>query len=86
MKGHVTGIAYRYLSVQKSRLPGAGKGLFTKLDIKKGDRIVEYAAISYDSTELRLLMPNPLEAEKGVTPTTPWDWPGFPAYETMLSI
>jgi len=43
MKGHVTGIAYRYLSVQKSRLPGAGKGLFTKLDIKKGDRIVEYA-------------------------------------------
>jgi SET domain-containing protein len=32
----------KYLSVRKSNLPGAGKGLFTKVDIPKGSRIVEY--------------------------------------------
>lgn len=32
----------KYLSVKKSKLPGAGRGLFTKVDIKKGTRIVEY--------------------------------------------
>ncbi|HEY0030914.1 MAG TPA: SET domain-containing protein [Bacteroidia bacterium] len=30
------------LLVKKSTLSGAGKGLFTKRDIKKGERIVEY--------------------------------------------
>lgn len=32
----------KYLFVKKSGLPGAGKGLFTKIVIKKGARIVEY--------------------------------------------
>lgn len=32
----------KHLVVKKSALPGAGKGLFTKVDIKKGTRIVEY--------------------------------------------
>jgi hypothetical protein len=32
----------KFLLVKKSTLPGAGKGLFTKIDIKKGTRIVEY--------------------------------------------
>ena len=32
----------KYLSVKKSELPGAGRGLFTKVEIKKGTRIVEY--------------------------------------------
>jgi uncharacterized protein len=32
----------KYLFVKKSRLPKAGKGLFTKIAIKKGTRIVEY--------------------------------------------
>jgi SET domain-containing protein len=30
------------LFVKKSKIPGAGKGLFTKVDIKKGARIIEY--------------------------------------------
>jgi hypothetical protein len=30
------------LIVKKSTLPGAGKGLFTKVSISKGTRIVEY--------------------------------------------
>lgn len=30
------------LLVKKSRLPGAGKGLFTTKDIKKGKKIIEY--------------------------------------------
>ncbi|MCW3101808.1 MAG: hypothetical protein JWO09_248 [Bacteroidetes bacterium] len=33
---------YEDLTVKKSTLPGAGKGLFTKRDIKKGERFVEY--------------------------------------------
>ncbi len=32
----------RQLEVTTSQLPGAGKGLFTKIDIQKGARIVEY--------------------------------------------
>ncbi|HRH64736.1 MAG TPA: SET domain-containing protein [Bacteroidia bacterium] len=32
----------KYLTIKKSTLPGAGKGLFTKVDIPKGTRIVEY--------------------------------------------
>ncbi len=28
--------------VKKSQIPGAGKGLFTNKDIKKGERIIEY--------------------------------------------
>lgn len=31
-----------YLYIKKSKLPNAGKGLFTKKDIPKGTRIVEY--------------------------------------------
>ena len=31
-----------YLVVKKSQIPGAGKGLFTKKAIAKGERIVEY--------------------------------------------
>ncbi len=30
------------LIIKKSQLPDCGKGLFTKIDIKKGERIVEY--------------------------------------------
>ena len=32
----------KHLHIKKSLLPGAGKGLFTKVPIKKGARIVEY--------------------------------------------
>jgi SET domain-containing protein len=32
----------KYLMVKRSKLPGAGKGLFTKVPIAKGMRIVEY--------------------------------------------
>lgn len=32
----------KFLSVKKSKIPKAGKGLFTKTDIKKSTRIVEY--------------------------------------------
>jgi hypothetical protein len=32
----------KHLYVKKSTLPNSGKGLFTKIDIKKGTRIVEY--------------------------------------------
>jgi SET domain-containing protein len=32
----------KYLHIKKSNLPGAGKGLFTKVFIPKGTRIVEY--------------------------------------------
>jgi len=33
---------YEDLLVKKSTLPNAGKGLFVKRDVKKGERIVEY--------------------------------------------
>jgi len=32
----------KYLYLKKSKLPGAGMGLFTSIDIAKGTRIVEY--------------------------------------------
>lgn len=32
----------KHLFIKRSRLPKAGKGLFTKIAIKKGTRIVEY--------------------------------------------
>lgn len=32
----------KHLVVKKSTIPNAGKGLFTKVDIEKGTRIVEY--------------------------------------------
>ena len=32
----------KYLFIKKSKLPNAGKGLFTKKNIPKGTRIVEY--------------------------------------------
>lgn len=32
----------KFLVVKKSRLPKSGKGLFTKVQIRKGTRIVEY--------------------------------------------
>ncbi len=32
----------KHLFVKKSKLPGAGRGLFSKVPIKKGTRIVEY--------------------------------------------
>ena len=35
-------LANRTLNVKKSKLPGAGQGLFAKINFVKGDRIVEY--------------------------------------------
>jgi len=35
-------ISTRHLFVKKSGLPGAGKGLFTRKQIRRGERIVEY--------------------------------------------
>ena len=35
-------ISRKHLFIKKSQLPKAGKGLFTRVEIKKGDRIVEY--------------------------------------------
>ncbi|HYO21387.1 MAG TPA: SET domain-containing protein [Flavisolibacter sp.] len=32
----------KYLFVKESTIPGAGKGLFTKTDIPKGTRVIEY--------------------------------------------
>ncbi|MBC8047392.1 MAG: SET domain-containing protein, partial [Fimbriimonadaceae bacterium] len=32
----------KHLIIKKSQIPAAGKGLFTKKDIRKGSRIVEY--------------------------------------------
>jgi hypothetical protein len=32
----------KHLIIQESRIPGAGKGLFTKVFIPKGTRIIEY--------------------------------------------
>lgn len=33
---------YEHLKVKRSTLPGSGKGLFTRRDIRKGERVVEY--------------------------------------------
>lgn len=43
---------YEDLAVKKSTLPGAGKGLFTKRDIKKGERFVEYLGEVITEAEL----------------------------------
>jgi SET domain-containing protein len=43
---------YEDLIVKKSTLPKAGKGLFTKKDIKKGERIVEYIGEIITEAEL----------------------------------
>lgn len=47
----------KYLFVDESTIPGAGKGLFTKIAIEKGTRIVEYKGrrttwsdVKHDST------------------------------------
>ncbi len=33
---------YKNFEVKKSKIPGAGKGLYTKVNFKKGERIIEY--------------------------------------------
>lgn len=38
--------------VKKSTIPGAGKGLFTKYDIKKGERFLEYLGEIITEAEL----------------------------------
>ncbi len=38
--------------VRKSSIPGAGKGLFTKVDLKKGERIIEYLGEIITEAEL----------------------------------
>ena len=43
---------YEDLLVKKSTLPNAGKGLFSKRDIKKGERIVEYVGEIITEKEL----------------------------------
>ncbi len=43
---------YKDLVVKKSTLPGTGKGLFTKREIKKGERIVEYLGEIITEAEL----------------------------------
>lgn len=46
---------YKDLVVKKSTIPGAGKGLFTKRDVKKGERLVEYLGeiISWKECDIR---------------------------------
>lgn len=43
---------YEDLIVKKSTIPNAGKGLFTKRDVKKGERIVEYLGEVITEAEL----------------------------------
>jgi SET domain-containing protein len=43
---------YEDLAVKKSTLPGAGKGLFTKRDIKKGEKFLEYLGEIITEAEL----------------------------------
>ena len=38
--------------VKKSQIPGAGKGLYTKRDFKKGDRLIEYTGEIITEKEL----------------------------------
>ncbi|MCW3084349.1 MAG: hypothetical protein JWP12_1715 [Bacteroidetes bacterium] len=40
------------LAVKKSTIPNSGKGLFTKRDVKKGERIVEYLGEVITEAEL----------------------------------
>jgi SET domain-containing protein len=42
---------YENLEVKKSTIPGSGKGLFTKRDIKKGERFLEYLGEIIDWNE-----------------------------------
>ena len=35
-------VSEKHLFIKKSQLPRSGKGLFTQIDIQKGDRIIEY--------------------------------------------
>lgn len=46
---------YEDFEVKKSTIPGAGKGLFIKRDVKKGERIVEYLGeiISWKECDIR---------------------------------
>jgi SET domain-containing protein len=43
---------YEDLVVKKSTLPKAGKGLFTKKDIRKGERVIEYLGEVITEAEL----------------------------------
>lgn len=45
----------KFLWVKPSRLSGAGKGLFTRIDIPKGTRIVEYKGILKPWSEVKHL-------------------------------
>jgi SET domain-containing protein len=43
---------YENFEVKKSQIPGAGKGLYTKVDFKKGERIIEYLGEIITEAEL----------------------------------
>jgi SET domain-containing protein len=43
---------YENFEVKKSQIPGAGKGLYTKVDFKKGERIIEYIGEIITEAEL----------------------------------
>jgi SET domain-containing protein len=43
----------KWLKVKKSQIPNSGKGLFTTVDIKKGDRIVEYKGRLYKWKDIK---------------------------------
>ena len=43
----------KHLYLKKSHLPGAGKGLFTKIDIPKGTMIVEYKGRIHTWNEIK---------------------------------
>jgi uncharacterized protein len=43
----------KHLYIRRSRLPGAGKGLFTNVDIPKGTRIVEYKGSTHTWKEVK---------------------------------
>lgn len=43
----------KWLKVKKSQIPKSGKGLFTTVDIKKGQRIVEYKGRLYKWKDIK---------------------------------
>ena len=43
----------KWLKVKKSQIPNSGKGLFTTIDIKKGERIVEYKGRLYKWKDIK---------------------------------
>ena len=47
-------ISEEYLKVKKSQLPKAGKGLFTKLPVKKGEAVIEYKGEIIDWKEYQV--------------------------------